>query len=366
METYARRWCGESYGAVVPKYMDPSAIIKTTSSNCSKSNVDNRNIDESVIGESVVGERNGVTNIGDQNKTNETNQKTLIKRKKSVYAYQSENTKETGEVQQNSSELKSSNTSHVSYPNFLDKVTTKAVVTLQAHARGFQAREKVVDLLIVDRRLRTLKKRASVELGGLENIHELSIKYQNSQKELNKSISVRNESVKRMREAEKERATALEMMEEMQLSLDNATLKLKKTEERLKAAEETIIGCDEMLVDKDKKISTLETEVKMLKTTAFASRRSPPLMRGTGGGGGGGTPNQHQQEKSAIEKELDQKNILVERLSAKLEHSEYIIQQMIRANAGGNNGGGQRVPQVREGRGGGKGRRRRYEVFDDY
>jgi hypothetical protein len=169
-----------------------------------------------------------------------------------------------------------------------------------------------------------------------------------------------------MREAEKERATALEMMEEMQLSLDNATLKFKKTEERLKAAEETIIGCDEMLVDKDKKISTLETEVKMLKTTAFASRRSPPLMRGTGGGGGGGTPNQHQQEKSAIEKELDQKNILVERLSAKLEHSEYIIQQMIRANAGGNNGGGQRVPQVREGRGGGKGRRRRYEVFDDY
>ena len=67
-----------------------------------------------------------------------------------------------------------------------------------------------------------------------------------------------------------------------------------------------------------------------------------------------------------LKSELDAKNIQVERLSAKLEHSEYIIQQMIQANAGGGGGGrGQRVPQVR-GRGTKSNRRQRFEAVDDY
>ena len=376
IETYGRRWCGESYGAVSPKYMNPAAILTAATRSMSIHSVKNRNGESGKSGKS--GETGDAASVAvkqtHRNHENNNNSVTttidaintdamdpLPPKKQSLYAFQSEETLDD-----------EPSATPSSFPTNIDAATTQAVVAMQARARGCQARERVVGLLMVDRRVRTLKKRASLELSGLEDIKELSLKFQDSEKKLKKSILVRNECMKKMKEAEKERVLALEMMEEMQTNLDDATFQMKQAEERLKSAEDTIIGCDEMLVDKDKKVSKLETELKILKDNNYASpsRRSPPLLRGTGGGGGAGNNNSTAQP-TPLEKELEEKNILVERLSAKLEHSEYIIQQMIQANAGAanNNGGfggarGGRVPQVR-GRGGGKLRRRRYELADD-
>ena len=159
---------------------------------------------------------------------------------------------------------------------------------------------------------------------------------------------------------------------------------MTESEEHTRRSEETIIGCDEMLVERDNKISRLEAEVRSLKMerSKLTPKRSPPLVRGHGQGGGA------QYTPSKMEEELEDKKIQIERLSAKLEHSEHIINQMIQANTGGGGGGRNHsnhqqqqrhqevVPQVRgsgkgsRGRGGGRGARR-YMVaasggYDDY
>ena len=81
---------------------------------------------------------------------------------------------------------------------------------------------------LVDRRLRTLKKRASAELSGLEDIHAMKSTLKQSKLHLKQSIQVRNESVRKMREADTERTAALEMMETMQKEMDEALRYVEK------------------------------------------------------------------------------------------------------------------------------------------
>ena len=126
-----------------------------------------------------------------------------------------------------------------------------------------------------------------------------------------------------------------------------------------------------MLVERDKKVARLEAEVRSLKYDT-TSKRSPPLKRGQGGGGGAGTLSSTNQKPSELEQELETKKIQIERLSAKLEQSEEIINRTIQASAGGGGGGGrgEQVPHTMRG-GRGKGRRgggRRYmnSEYADY
>ena len=59
-----------------------------------------------------------------------------------------------------------------------------------------------------------------------------------------------------------------------------------------------------------------------------------------GGVGRPSPPNAAAVTVAAVQRELDNKKIEVERLSAKLEQSEQIINQLIQANSGGGGGGG--------------------------
>ena len=59
---------------------------------------------------------------------------------------------------------------------YVEKVVDQAAAAclLQARVRGGRARQRVVEVLMVDRKLRTLRRRASEELGGLQDIAALS------------------------------------------------------------------------------------------------------------------------------------------------------------------------------------------------
>ena len=100
-------------------------------------------------------------------------------------------------------------------------------------------------------------------------------------------------------------------------------------------------------------------------------KRVAPLARGSGQGGGA--------QPSKMEEDLEEKKIQIERLSAKLEHSEHILNQMIQASTGRNLNHQNKkkhheVPQVRggekSGRRGGGGVRRYLAAasgsYDDY
>ena len=431
---YGRMWSGESYGAVGPKYVDPAYVMKyrrpSKDSGMKKQHAHLQQSDgignESTAGgggdggadvlytgqdasrpnsvEEAIREERVRTSLLQQqdlkaenhhhhhhhtlsatasdafSSTSSTSASTsLPTRKKSLYSYSPGNI-EDSIVNHHDTTIQSTtehNSNYKAFPMLVNNATNLSIIALQARHRGYKAREKVVELLLVDRRLRTLKRRATQELSGLEDIQAMNEELERSDKKLQQSINVRNESVRKMRVAESARSASLEMMEEIQKQLEDAKEKSKAAEDRLRSAEETIIGCDEMLVERDKKVARLEAEVRSLKYDK-SPKRSPALLRGQGGGGGAGVMSSaNQQTPNEMAQELEAKTIQIERLSAKLEHSEQIINRMIHATTGGGTGvgGGRRsVPQLmrdRGGGGGGSGRRkgRRYLAstdFDDY
>ena len=234
--------------------------------------------------------------------------------------------------------------------NQYEDTVQRGVVALQARARGHSARQKMVSELIQDRRQQRLQKRASRNLRGkLTNVAALGDELLRQQDALAVCARERDAARRKMRGVEKRCHDMEEELDDARQAAARAEERFEHIEGKLHAAEATLAGCDEMLVEKDKKMAMLESQLSEMQANHRAGldrgspRRSPLLRRGTGMGGGVGRPsppNAAAVTVAAVQRELDNKKIEVERLSAKLEQSEQIINQLIQANSGGGGGGG--------------------------